>query len=138
MDIWQAKWYWSHSPSTDVVADVAYDFFTSTSPGGAPVNEMMIWLANFNSGPIAFDYDYLGAAQPVANSISLAGHKWYSDSLLMYLLQHLKCLAGHQAPVLRFKWREQSLLIPSIQWLFHHEVPRRSQHFLQGKLIDDI
>lgn len=41
----------------------------------------MIWLANFNSGPISYNYGSNGRAISVANSIPLAGHKWYSDLL---------------------------------------------------------
>ena len=42
----------------------------------------MVWLANFNAGPISFQYGSDGRPVPVASSISLAGHTWnlYSGS----------------------------------------------------------
>ncbi|KAG1845728.1 concanavalin A-like lectin/glucanase domain-containing protein [Suillus subalutaceus] len=48
-----STWHWSQSNTGVVVADVAYDLFTSDTAGGSNVNEIMIWLANVNSGPIA-------------------------------------------------------------------------------------
>lgn len=74
-------WDWSIS-STSIVADVAFDMFTSNSPGGSNVNEIMIWLANFNAGPISAQYGSNGQPVPVASSISLGGHTWnlYSGS----------------------------------------------------------
>ncbi|KAJ7740033.1 glycoside hydrolase family 12 protein [Mycena maculata] len=45
-------WVWSQS-TTSVVADVAYDMFTANTAGGAAVKEIMVWLANFNAGPIS-------------------------------------------------------------------------------------
>ncbi|KIK49012.1 glycoside hydrolase family 12 protein, partial [Suillus luteus UH-Slu-Lm8-n1] len=73
-------WQWSLS-NEDIVADVAYDLFTSWSPGGSNVNEIMIWLANINSGPISANYDAEGAV-PIAKNISLEGSTWnlYSGS----------------------------------------------------------
>ncbi|KAF8228427.1 glycoside hydrolase family 12 protein [Tricholoma matsutake] len=72
------NWEWKNTACTPLVADVAYDMFTSTSPGGANnlKVEVMIWLANFNSGPISYNYGSNGRAISVANSIPLAGHKW--------------------------------------------------------------
>ncbi|KAF8994059.1 glycoside hydrolase family 12 protein [Cyathus striatus] len=71
-----ATWKWSQSTSGTVVADVAYDLFTSTTVGGSNVNEIMIWLANFNAGPISSAYNSDGTPKAVASSISLAGHTW--------------------------------------------------------------
>ena len=47
-----STWNWGYSGS-GLVADVAYDLFTSDAPGGKEKYEMMIWLANINAGPIA-------------------------------------------------------------------------------------
>ena len=78
----QSTWSWSQSTSGSIIADVAYDLFTSNSAGGSNVNEIMIWLANFNAGPISSQYGSDGKPVPVASSISLAGHAWnlYSGS----------------------------------------------------------
>ncbi|KAG1805594.1 glycoside hydrolase family 12 protein [Suillus variegatus] len=77
-----STWHWSQSNTGAVVADVAYDLFTSDTPGGSNVNEIMIWLANVNSGPIAAQYNAAGQAVPISKNISIEGHKWnlYSGS----------------------------------------------------------
>ncbi|KAI0782717.1 concanavalin A-like lectin/glucanase [Abortiporus biennis] len=77
-----STWTWSQSTSGSIVADVAYDLFTSNSAGGSNVNEIMIWLANFNAGPISSAYNSNGQPQPVASNLSIAGHTWnlYSGS----------------------------------------------------------
>ncbi|KII85971.1 glycoside hydrolase family 12 protein [Plicaturopsis crispa FD-325 SS-3] len=76
------SWEWSQSASGSIVADVAYDLFTSSSSGGSAVNEIMVWLANYNAGPISATYGSDGSPTPVATGISLAGHTWnlYSGS----------------------------------------------------------
>ncbi|KJA21753.1 glycoside hydrolase family 12 protein [Hypholoma sublateritium FD-334 SS-4] len=77
-----ATWTWAQSSTGIVVADVAYDLFTSNTAGGSNVNEIMIWLANFNAGPISATYNSNGTPAPVASNIALAGHTWnlYSGS----------------------------------------------------------
>lgn len=60
------------------MADVAYDMFTSSSAGGSATNEIMIWLANYNAGPISSSYNSAGQPNPVATGISLAGQTWYA------------------------------------------------------------
>ncbi|KAH8109438.1 concanavalin A-like lectin/glucanase domain-containing protein [Phellopilus nigrolimitatus] len=69
-------WDWSYSLSSSDVADVAYDLFTANSPTGANVNEIMIWMANYNAGPISATYGSDGQPVPIASSISLGGHSW--------------------------------------------------------------
>ncbi|KAJ3551741.1 hypothetical protein NM688_g4530 [Phlebia brevispora] len=75
-------WQWSQSTTGSIVADVAYDLFTSNTAGGSNVNEIMVWLANINAGPISAVYNASGDPVPVASDISLAGHTWnlYSGS----------------------------------------------------------
>ncbi|KAF8201189.1 glycoside hydrolase family 12 protein [Mycena galopus ATCC 62051] len=68
-------WSWSQS-TTNVVADVAYDLFTSTTAGGSAVNEIMIWLANYNAGPISATYNSAGQPVPIVSNLSLGGHTW--------------------------------------------------------------
>ncbi|KAF8578203.1 glycoside hydrolase family 12 protein [Ramaria rubella] len=70
-----STWKWSMS-STSIVADVAYDLFTANTAGGSNVNEIMIWLANYNAGPISSQYNSDGTPKAVASSISIAGHTW--------------------------------------------------------------
>ncbi|KAF8154603.1 glycoside hydrolase family 12 protein [Crassisporium funariophilum] len=71
-----ATWKWSQSTSGSIVANVAYDLFTSSTAGGNNVNEIMIWLGNFNAGPISAVYNSNGTPKPVASNISLAGVSW--------------------------------------------------------------
>ena len=59
-----------------VVTNVAYDLFTSSSPNGKEENEIMIWLANYNAGPISSVYNSDGTPRPVASNVSLAGRTW--------------------------------------------------------------
>lgn len=42
----QSSWEWSYSGS-NLLGDVAYDIFTSSSPGGSNEWEVMIWLDAF-------------------------------------------------------------------------------------------
>ncbi|KZT36455.1 glycoside hydrolase family 12 protein [Sistotremastrum suecicum HHB10207 ss-3] len=78
----QAFWKWSQSSTGTIVADIAFDLFTANSVGGANVNEIMIWLANYNAGPISSQYNSNGTPKPVASNITLAGNVWnlYSGS----------------------------------------------------------
>ncbi|KAG5729983.1 putative xyloglucan-specific endo-beta-1,4-glucanase A [Termitomyces sp. T112] len=71
-----STWKWSQSNSGTVVADVAYDLFTSSSSGGPAQNEIMIWLANFSAGPISAVFNSDGTPQPKASNINLGGRTW--------------------------------------------------------------
>ncbi|KAJ7100665.1 glycoside hydrolase family 12 protein [Mycena belliarum] len=71
-----AVWNWSQSSSGTVVANVAFDLFTSATSGGSNANEIMIWLANFNAGPISATYNSAGQPVPKASNVSLAGRTW--------------------------------------------------------------
>ncbi|KAL5504942.1 hypothetical protein ACEPAH_7605 [Sanghuangporus vaninii] len=70
------SWEWSYDISSDAVADVAYDLFTADTADGDNVNEIMIWLANYNAGPISAMYGSDGNPTPVASDISIAGQTW--------------------------------------------------------------
>ncbi|KAF2093768.1 endoglucanase A precursor [Rhizodiscina lignyota] len=62
-------WSWSYTGS-DIVADVAYDMFTSSSPGGSDEYEVMIWLAALGgAGPIS------STGSPI-DTPTVAGHSW--------------------------------------------------------------
>jgi len=69
-------WKWSQSNSGTVVANVAFDLFTSSSSGGSNANEIMIWLANYNAGPISATYNSDGTPKPKASNVSIAGRTW--------------------------------------------------------------
>ncbi|KAH8106651.1 concanavalin A-like lectin/glucanase domain-containing protein [Phellopilus nigrolimitatus] len=66
-------WEWSYDLSSDAVADVGYNPFTSTSPTGENMNEIMVWLANINAVPISATFGVDGQPVPVVSNISLAG-----------------------------------------------------------------
>lgn len=57
-----------------VVADIAYDLYTSSTSGGSSVNEIIIWLANFNAAPLSAMYNSDGTPRPVDGNISLTGY----------------------------------------------------------------
>jgi xyloglucan-specific endo-beta-1,4-glucanase len=82
----QTSWVWHQAAQGDIIADVAYDLFTSPSPGGSNTNEIMIWLASFNENPIAFQYRVDGAAVVAKSNISLAGYAWCVHCHLCVLL----------------------------------------------------
>ncbi|KAF9222433.1 glycoside hydrolase family 12 protein [Gyrodon lividus] len=75
-------WRWSQVSSRIVVADVAYDMLTSTTPGGSAVNEIMIWLGDYNVRPVSSHYNFDGWPLPVRSELLLGGHIWnlYSGS----------------------------------------------------------
>jgi xyloglucan-specific endo-beta-1,4-glucanase len=66
---WQSAWSWAggqysvksypnvvvetKDSGAGLVTDVAYDLFSSSTIGGSEEYEVMIWLGNFNAGPIA-------------------------------------------------------------------------------------
>ncbi|KAG1724519.1 glycoside hydrolase family 12 protein [Suillus paluster] len=71
-----STWHWSQSSTGRVEADVAYDLFTSDTAGGSNVNEIMIWLANFNWGPLSAQYNATGHPVPILEGISILGDTW--------------------------------------------------------------
>lgn len=75
----QSSWFWTIDFDETPVCDVAYDLFTADTAGGEATNEIMIWLANFQSGPISFVFNAEGQAVPIASDISVAGFTWYVD-----------------------------------------------------------
>ncbi|KAL2868853.1 putative endoglucanase [Aspergillus lucknowensis] len=63
-------WEWQYTSGTDVVANVAYDLFTSSSVGGDSEFEIMIWLAALGgAGPIS------STGSSIA-SVTLGGVSW--------------------------------------------------------------
>lgn len=65
-------WEWSYSGS-GLIADVAYDIFTSSSATGHEEFEIMIWLAALGgAGPISSTYGANGKPTPVG-SITIGG-----------------------------------------------------------------
>ena len=80
----KTTWDWSYDITSSSVADVAYDTFTADTadPNAANVNEIMVWLANINAGPISSTFNAQGQAVPAVSNINLEGHTWcVSDHL---------------------------------------------------------
>ncbi|KIY45771.1 glycoside hydrolase family 12 protein, partial [Fistulina hepatica ATCC 64428] len=75
-------WSWSSNITSSSVADVAYDMFTSSTADGSNEYEIMVWLSNVNSEPIASSYDSSGDAEAAETNLSIAGQTWdlYSGS----------------------------------------------------------
>jgi xyloglucan-specific endo-beta-1,4-glucanase len=72
-----STWKWSQSPTTGIVANVAYDMFTSSSPYGPKMDEIMVWLGDFNSpGPLSEKYTKTGQPYVIAADVEIEGHTW--------------------------------------------------------------
>ncbi|KAK4504735.1 hypothetical protein PRZ48_002697 [Zasmidium cellare] len=70
-----STWTWSYQGS-NIIADVAYDLFTSSSPTGNEEFELMVWLAAIGgAGPISSTYDAQGNPTPIG-SATIAGTTW--------------------------------------------------------------
>jgi xyloglucan-specific endo-beta-1,4-glucanase len=48
----ETTWKWNYA-GAGLVTNVAYDLFSSSTIDGSEEYELMIWLGNFNAGPIA-------------------------------------------------------------------------------------
>ncbi|CAK4030020.1 glycoside hydrolase family 12 [Lecanosticta acicola] len=71
----KSEWDWSYN-GTDLVADVAYDMFTSSTSGGSEEYEIMVWLAALGgAGPISAKYGSDGNATSIATT-TLCGTSW--------------------------------------------------------------
>ncbi|KAF7976451.1 hypothetical protein HWV62_6695 [Athelia sp. TMB] len=96
----QSTWDWSISSSSGIVADVAYDLFTSATSGGSNAYEIMIWLANYNAGPISYTYGSNGQPTPVAANITIGGYTWnlyYGSNGSNYVYSFLPTSGVHTA-----------------------------------------
>jgi len=126
----QSVWHWSQNSSGSVVADVAYDIFTSNTAGGSNVNEIMIWLANFNAGPISAVYNSDGTPKPAAANLTLAGYTWslYSGSNgANNVFSFLPSTSG--ATFTRFSGD----LLPFFTYLIKHENVSSSQYLVTAQ-----
>ncbi|KAH7128379.1 concanavalin A-like lectin/glucanase domain-containing protein [Dendryphion nanum] len=65
----KSEWAWTYT-GNGVIANVAYDLFTSSQANGNPENEIMIWLSALGgAGPIS------STGAPIA-TVTLAGKSW--------------------------------------------------------------
>ena len=73
-----STWKWSYDNlASGSVVDVAYDLWTANTPDGDNVNEIMVWLANYNAGPISSTYGSDGQPTPIASNLNIAGQTWF-------------------------------------------------------------
>nr|GAT58926.1 glycoside hydrolase family 12 protein [Mycena chlorophos] len=116
-------WKWSQTTSGTVVADVAYDMFTSSSSGGSAAYEVMIWLLNSNAGPISYTYSSSGQPVPVASNISLGGHTWNlyegsNGSNVVFSFLPTSAIESFSADIITFfKYLESDFGLSSSQYL---------------------
>jgi len=125
-----STWNWSQSSSGTVVADVAYDIFTANTAGGSNVNEIMIWLANYNAGPISAAYNSDGTPKAAAANISIAGHVWnlYSGSNgANNVFSFLPSTKGTTIPSF------SGDLLPFFTYLIQHEGVSSSQYLVTAQ-----
>ncbi|KAF8481475.1 concanavalin A-like lectin/glucanase domain-containing protein, partial [Gautieria morchelliformis] len=122
-----ATWTWSMS-STSVVADVAFDLFTSNSPKGSNVNEIMIWLANYNTNPISYQYSRDSVAMPDSSNIHIAGHTWilYTGS---NRLNKVFSFLPSSGPIKSFKGD----IYPFLSYLMQHQGLASSQYLVTAQ-----
>lgn len=72
----ESKWSWTNKGS-NVVADVAYDLFTSSSAGGDSEFEIMIWLAALGgAAPISSKYVSTTYSIDVSQILISTGRRW--------------------------------------------------------------
>jgi len=70
-----STWAWKYD-GTDLVANVAYDLFTSSTAGGEREYEIMVWLDTMGDvGPLSDKMDDAKRPIPIA-STTLAGHSF--------------------------------------------------------------
>ncbi|KAK5116408.1 hypothetical protein LTR62_007955 [Meristemomyces frigidus] len=70
-----STWTWSYTGS-NLVADVAYDMFTSSTATGANQYEIMVWLAAIGgAGPISSSYGSNGKPVAIATA-TIGGHSF--------------------------------------------------------------
>jgi xyloglucan-specific endo-beta-1,4-glucanase len=86
-----STWNWNYA-GTGLVTNVAYDVFTSSTPGGSETYELMIWLGNFNAGPIARFVHHTASLTCHANT-DLVLSQWGADGKPVPILKAIT-LAG--------------------------------------------
>ncbi|KAK3670975.1 hypothetical protein LTR78_009091 [Recurvomyces mirabilis] len=70
-----STWSWSYT-GTNIVADVAYDMFTSSTATGSNQYEIMVWLAAIGgTGPISSGYGSDGKPTIIATT-TIGGHSF--------------------------------------------------------------
>lgn len=120
----KTSWTWSYT-GTNMVSNVAYDLFTSSSPTGKYEYEIMIWMAQWGGAKaISYNYDAQGNPVPIA-TVTLAGIKWnlYKGSngvnvVFSFLRENRQFLYEFNEDIVEFvKYLTANQGLPSSQYL---------------------
>jgi xyloglucan-specific endo-beta-1,4-glucanase len=94
----------------------------------------MIWLANYNAGPISYNYGATGAPTPVASNVALGGYTWnlyYGSNGYNYVYSFLPVsgtIPSFSADINLFlKVRSLSFPLPSQSAHTRHSTSRRTR-----------
>jgi len=111
-----STWQWSYTGS-NIVADVAYDLFTSSSASGSNEYEIMIWLAALGgAGPISSTGSAI--ATVTINSVSWKLYKGPNGSTTVYSFVASSQATSYSGDLMNFfKYLESSQGFPSSQYL---------------------
>ncbi|KAL2840267.1 concanavalin A-like lectin/glucanase domain-containing protein [Aspergillus pseudodeflectus] len=112
-------WEWQYTTGSGVVANVAYDLFTTSSPGGSSEYEIMIWLAALGgAGPIS------STGSSIA-SVTLGGVSWnlwygWNGNMQVYSFVASSTTESFSADLVDFiSYLENSQGLSSSQYLTH-------------------
>ncbi|KAL4785364.1 concanavalin A-like lectin/glucanase domain-containing protein [Aspergillus varians] len=112
-------WEWEYTTGSDMVADVAYDIFTSSSAEGDSEYEIMIWLAALGgAGPIS------STGSSIA-SVKLGGVSWnlwygLNGNMKVYSFVASSTTQSFSADIIDFvNYLVDSEGLPSSQYLTH-------------------
>ncbi|KAL3472884.1 concanavalin A-like lectin/glucanase domain-containing protein [Aspergillus californicus] len=112
-------WEWQYTSGTDVVANVAYDLFTTSSPGGSSEYEIMIWLAALGgAGPISST----GSSIATVTLGGVSWNLWYglNGSMKVYSFVASSTTESFSADLIDFiNYLESSQGLSSSQYLTH-------------------
>jgi xyloglucan-specific endo-beta-1,4-glucanase len=102
---------------SNIVADVAYDLFTSSSASGSNEYEIMIWLAALGgAGPISSTGSAI--ATVTINSVSWNLYKGPNGSTTVYSFVASSQATSYSGDLMNFfKYLESSQAFPSSQYL---------------------
>lgn len=101
-----STWSWSYS-GTGIIADVAYDLFTSSSATGSEEFEIMIWLAAIGgAGPISSTYNAAGNATPIGSTtiggVAFDLYKGPNGSMTVYSFVAGSEVKSFEADIVKF------------------------------------
>jgi xyloglucan-specific endo-beta-1,4-glucanase len=118
------SWIWDEKltkddsyTGSDIVADVAYDMFTSSSASGSNEYEVMVWLGALGgAGPISSTGSAI--ATTTINGVSWKLYKGPNGSMTVYSFVASSSATSFSGDLLNFfKYLESSWAFPSGQYL---------------------